>query len=155
MPKADRRKFIEQCVTQHSGNYRQYVEVMSGFRYTAGNKGLSRNPVSSLPGPEIVKLMRKHKMTIEQLAFRLGTSQKRVRQVRDSGLMDPLAIRDWIQAITGIDVGPIPEKYQVHNRQEEGDCCFCGYPLYICDTAYEYVGSMFCSITCCRKSRNW
>ena len=117
--------------------------------------GLSGNFDSTLPGKEIVKLMRKHKMTISQLAFRLGTSRKRVRQVRDSGLVDPLAIRDWIQAITGIDVGPIPKKYQVHNRQEEGDCCFCGYPLYIGDTAYEYVGSIFCSIACCRKSRNW
>lgn len=29
------------------------------------------------------------------------------------------------------------------------------YPLYIGDPAFEYVGEMFCSTTCCRKSRGW
>ncbi len=155
MSKADRRKFIEQCVTQHSGNYRQYVEVMSGFRYTTRCNDCGGQPISSLSGSEIVKMMRTHKMTIEQLAFRLGTSQKRVRQVRDLGLSDVYTIRDWIHAISDLDVGPIPEKYRVHNRREEGDCCFCGYPLYVGDEAFEYVGEMFCSITCSRKSRGW
>ena len=155
MSKVDRRKFIEQCIKHHSRNYQEYVEVMSGFRYTTVGKGKAGHQISSLPGPEVVKLMRKYKMTIEQLAFRLGTSQKRVRQARDSGLIDPYAIRDWIQAICGVDVGPIPEKYRVHSKQKEGDCCFCGYPLYVGDVAYEYVGEMFCSITCSRKSRGW
>ena len=155
MSKADRRKFIEQCVVHHRRNYKEYVEVMSGFRYTTQGKGTAERDITTLPGVEIVKLMRKHKMTIEQLAFRLGTSQKRVRQVRDKGLLDTLAIRDWIQAITGKDVGPIPKKYRIHNKQEEGDCQFCGYPLYVGDPAFEYVGEMFCSITCSRKSRGW
>lgn len=155
MSKADRRKFIEQCVAHHHRNYKEYVEVMSGFRYTIEGKGAAEKDASTLPGVEIVKLMRKHKITIKQLAFRLGTSQKRVRQAREKGLFDTLAIRDWIQAITGKDVGPIPEKYRIHNKQEEGDCQFCGYPLYVGDPAFEYVGEMFCSTTCCRKSRGW
>ena len=58
-------------------------------------------------------------------------------------------------AITSEDPGPIPEKYCVHNRTEEGSCCFCGYPLYDGDPAYDYVGEMFCSVACCRKSRGW
>jgi hypothetical protein len=155
MSKVERRKFIEQCVEHHGRNYKEYVEVMSGFRYTTEGKGKAGHQISSLPGPEIVKLMRKYKMTINQLAYRLGTSQKRVRQARDFGLVDPYAIRDWIQAICGVDVGPIPEKYRIHNKQEEGECCFCGYPLFNGDTAFEYVSEMFCSITCSRKSRGW
>ena len=27
--------------------------------------------------------------------------------------------------------------------------------LFVGDMAYEYVGEVFCSVTCCRKSRNW
>ena len=65
--------------------------------------------------------MRTHKVTVEALAFRLWTTQKRVRKIRNTKLDDPLAVRDWIQAITGKDPGPIPEKYCVHKRQEEGD----------------------------------
>jgi hypothetical protein len=153
MPQADRDQLIEECVQHHRGNFKEYVEVMSGFTQTVG-ADLSKLP-SSVSGAEIARLMRKHKVTIEALAFRLGTTQKRVRKIRNTKLGDPLAVRDWIQAITGTDPGPIPEKFCVQNRQEEGECCFCGYPLYVGDDAFEYVGSMFCSITCCRKSRGW
>ncbi|MEQ1830766.1 MAG: hypothetical protein ABL921_32750 [Pirellula sp.] len=153
MPQQDRDQLVEQCVQHHRGNFKEYVEVMSGFTRTVGADP-SKLP-SSLSGAEIVRLMRKHKLTIEALAFRLGTTQKRVRKIRNTKLDDSLAVRDWIQAITGEDPGPMPEKVCVHNRQEEGDCCFCGYPLYVGDTAFEYVGSMFCSTTCCRKSRRW
>lgn len=153
MPPEDRASLVEQCVQHHRGNLKEYVEVMSGFIRTLSDVSIPAS--GSLAGPELVRLMRKHKVTIESLAFRLGTSRKRVRQVRNTKLDDPLAVRDWIQAITGEDPGPIPEKYRVHSRQEEGDCCFCGFPLYSGDDAYEYVGSMFCSITCCRKSRGW
>ncbi len=153
MPQSERDQLVEQCVLHHRGNFKEYVEVMSGFTQTVGIDP-AKWP-SSLTGAEIVRLMRKHKLTIETLAFRLGTTQKRVRKVRNSKLDDPLAVRDWIQAITGEDPGPIPKEYRVHNRQEEGDCCFCGYPLYVGDEAFEYVGAMFCSITCCRKSRGW
>ena len=153
MPQADRDQLVEQCVLHHRGNFKEYVEVMSGFTQTVGADP-SKLP-SSLSGTEIVRLMQKHKVTIEALAFRLGTTQKRVRKIRNTKLADSLAVRDWIQAITGQDPGPIPEKVRIHNRQEEGECCFCGYPLYVGDEAYEYVGSMFCSTTCCRKSRGW
>ncbi|MDZ4851100.1 MAG: hypothetical protein SGI77_17570, partial [Pirellulaceae bacterium] len=77
------------------------------------------------------------------------------REIRQKGLAKATVVRDWIQAITGEDPGPIPDKYRINNRQEEGSCCFCGYPLYVGDEAFDYVGEMFCSIYCCRKSRNW
>ena len=80
---------------------------------------------------------------------------KRVRQIRGSGLTDPLAVRDWIQAITGVEPGTIGEKFRIANRQEEGSCCFCGYPLFVDDEAFDYVGEMFCSTSCARKSRGW
>ena len=56
-------------------------------------------------------------MTTERRAFLLGTSMKRVRQIRRSGLTDPLAVRDWIQAITGVDPGPIPEKFRIGKKR--------------------------------------
>lgn len=155
MPAQDRRLLIEQCVEQHRSNLKEYVEVMSGFTRTTDGKAGDPSLPSSLSGKEIVALMRKHHVTIASLAFRIGTTMKRVRKIRETGLQDVLAIRDWIQAITGEDPGPIPEKYCIHNRTEEGDCCFCGYPVYFGDPAYDYVGEMFCSVTCCRKSRGW
>lgn len=153
MPQNDRGQLVEQCVQHHQGNFKEYVEVMSGFTQTVEIEP-SKIP-SSLTGAEIVRLMRMHKVTIEALAFRLGTTQKRVRKIRNTKFDNSLAVRDWIQAITGEDPGPIPQKVCIHSRQDEGDCCFCGCPLYAGDDAYEYVGSLFCSTTCCRKSRGW
>ena len=127
---------------------------MSGFPSTTGKDAIDKLP-TSLSGKEVIALMRKHRAKIDSLAFKLGTSKKRVRQIRDVGLTDVLAIRDWLQAITGIDPGPIPEKYRVNNLHEEGSCCFCGYPLYTGDDAFDYVGEMFCSTSCARKSRGW
>jgi|GEM_PF-778497 len=155
MPKADRRMLIEQCIKQHRGNFKEYVEVMSGFTRTADGKLSLDGLPSKLSGGEVIRLMRKHKVTIEQLAFRLGSTMKRVREIRQKGLAKATVVRDWIQAITGEDPGPIPDKYRINNRQEEGSCGFCGYPLYVGDEAFDYVGEMFCSIYCCRKSRNW
>ncbi|MFO0941567.1 MAG: hypothetical protein U0930_12465 [Pirellulales bacterium] len=109
----------------------------------------------SLTGKEIVRLMRKNGKTIESLSFRMGIPQKRIRQIREKGTADVLAIRDWMEAITGVDPGPIPEKIRICGTREEGNCCYCGCPLYSGDEAFEYVGSMFCSTTCCRKSRGW
>jgi hypothetical protein len=149
---AERRQFIEQCLCRHRANRREYVEVMSGFTRTLGKEHAVQG---SMTGQEVVVLMRQHKKTISVLAFRLGTSQKRVRQVRTHGLSDPLAVRDWIEAITGTDPGPIPERYRINGKGEETECAFCGYPLFHNDEAYEYVSDVFCSISCCRKSRNW
>ncbi len=108
MDSASRRVFVESCILQHAYNRKEFVEVMSGFTNSIGKPELTK---TTLTGAEIVSLMRKHKVTIEQLAFRLGTSQKRVRTIREKGLTCNLAVRDWIQAITMEDPGPIPEKY--------------------------------------------
>ncbi len=154
MSPADRRELIDQCVRRQRENRREYVEVMSGFTYTLGRSNDQPLP-SSLLGREVASLMRRHHMTIEALAFRLGTSMKRVRQIRTQGLHDPLAVRDWIEAITGEDPGSIPEAYRIRNQSELADCRYCGFPLDVGDTAYEYVGDVFCSTSCCRKSRGW
>ena len=151
----ERTIFIDQCIFQHRYNYKEYVEVMSGFTRTTAKRDSEKDHLGPLTGEQIVALMRKHKTTIEQLAFRQGVPVKRVREIREQGLDEAPVVRDWIKAISGEDPGPMPEKYRVNNRQEEGDCCFCGYPLYVGDTPFEYIGSMFCSIHCCRKSRNW
>jgi hypothetical protein len=110
---------------------------------------------TELSGKGITSLMRRHRQTIEQLAFRMGLTQKRIRQVRERGLRDPNAVRDWIQAITDEDIGPLPERYLIRHITEETSCAYCGTPLDIGDHAYEYVSDIFCSVTCCRESRGW
>lgn len=64
-----------------------------------------------LDGARIAFLMRKHKLTIAGLAARTGFTQKRIREIRDTGLDNPNAARDWIQAITGEDPGPITKGF--------------------------------------------
>jgi len=53
-----------------------------------------------LPGRYIVKLMRKHKVTIKVLAQRMNITQKRVRQVRGQGVSGNCMCLDWFEAIT-------------------------------------------------------
>jgi DNA-binding IclR family transcriptional regulator len=52
-------------------------------------------------------LMRKNGVTIRELAARLDMPMTTVRRVRRSGLASKLAARDWVQAITGADPGPL------------------------------------------------
>jgi hypothetical protein len=58
-----------------------------------------------LSGPDLCKVMRQHKVTIAELKARTGITMKVIRQRRESGLANPYAIRDWLQAITGTDPG--------------------------------------------------
>lgn len=155
MTPQDRKLFIEQCLIQHKANQQEYQQVMYGF---SPDQLLPRSKLpknGQLSGNQIVRLMRKHHKTIEGLSFRMGISQKRIRECREHGLKDPLAVRDWLEAITGEDPGPLPEAYRIGSPLEEDCCNFCGYPLGIGDIGYEYAGDVFCSIFCCRKSRNW
>jgi hypothetical protein len=108
-----------------------------------------------LTGQEVVALMRRHKKTIGGLAFIMGVSQKRIRHVRARGIDNPHAVRDWLEAITGEDPGPLPERYRIRRHIEEAFCDDCGCPLHVGDYAYEYAGAVYCSVTCCRSSRGW
>jgi hypothetical protein len=54
-----------------------------------------------MDGKTMTKLMRTHKVTIRELAARVGTTHKRVRQVRANGLHNFNAYSDWMLAITG------------------------------------------------------
>jgi hypothetical protein len=149
----ERAMLVAQSAMHHRGNFKLYVEVMSGFSRKV-REGTAKFP-STLTGKEIVSLMRKHGTKIRSLAYRLGTTMKRIREVRAKGLNCPLAIRDWIQAITGDDPGPIPESIRISIEHQEPKCEFCGLPLIVNDSAYRYVGEVYCSVTCCRTSRGW
>lgn len=61
-----------------------------------------------MTGKQLNSLMRKNKVTIKQLADRTKITQKRIREARKDGLIDPATVRDWVQAITGSDPGPNP-----------------------------------------------
>ncbi len=54
-------------------------------------------------GKRIVRDMRRHRITIRQLALRMDLSQVRVRQVRAEGVTG-VATRDWFEAIRRIGV---------------------------------------------------
>jgi hypothetical protein len=155
MPLADRQQLIDQCIQHHASNLKMYLEVMTGSSSPRTTKASQSLPPATLTGLDVVRLMRKHRMTIAGLALRLGFTQKPVRQIRSAGIQDPHVIRDWMEAITGEDPGPLPERYRVNGIREETECCFCGYPLFNGDEAWEYVSEVFCSISCCRKSKGW
>lgn len=155
MTVVDRELLIDQCLQQHSGNQRLYVEVMSGLTRTKVPTTTKAIPPATMTGPQIITMMRKHRVTISGLAQRTGITQKRIRQVRERGLSDPMTIRDWIQAITGEDPGPIPTSIRIGITTEKTECDFCGYPFIVGDEAWSYVDEVFCSVNCCRKSRNW
>jgi hypothetical protein len=151
MPLADRQQLIEQCIQHQASNLHLYLEVMTGCSCLPTKKPDSHIPPSKLTGTELVSLMRKHSVTISELPFRLGSTQKQVREVRETGLQDPHVTRDWMEAMTGHDPGPVPERYQVSGVREEAECCFCGYPLFNGDDAWDLAGQVLCSISCCRK----
>ncbi len=157
MAKEDRRRLVADCVQRHRENCELYGAVMNGNPRQRKSKGAGTAeimlPPERLSGKELCRLMRKHKVTIEALAFRIGVTQKRIRAVRASGLDDALAVRDWLQAITGTDPGPIPEKYRIGNPTEETECSFCGCPIFQGEPAYLYLSEVFCSRHCCRRSR--
>ena len=72
---------------------------------------LKRGPkpeiVAYLPGEEIIRLMRKNRVTIRELSQRMGITQKRIRLRREIGLEGRELIRDWVQGILGYDPGPL------------------------------------------------
>lgn len=54
----------------------------------------------AITGRDLCALMRRHKVTIRELAKRLGLPMKRVRLRRETGVAGTTAI-DWHEAITG------------------------------------------------------
>lgn len=52
-----------------------------------------------LSGADIRRMMRRHGATIRSVAAALQVTQKRVREVREKGIMGQGWIRDWVEAI--------------------------------------------------------
>ncbi len=64
---------------------------------------LNQNLIVS--GKAIASLMRANKVTIRDLAARLGVTLVRVRQVRAKGVQGNHVALDWFQGITGQTAG--------------------------------------------------
>jgi hypothetical protein len=60
-----------------------------------------------ITGPTLCSLMRRQHVTIRILAQRLGIPMDRVRRRRREGIADRHVARDWLEAITGQDPGPL------------------------------------------------
>ncbi len=60
-----------------------------------------RLPKYSLSADRVRRLMRIHRVTIRELAKRLGVSQAIVRQAREKGVADTWTAIDWEQEIVG------------------------------------------------------
>ena len=60
-----------------------------------------------LEGKQVRRLMLANKVTIRRLKEITGITLKRIREVRTKGFDDRNVIRDWIQAISGEDLGPL------------------------------------------------
>ena len=56
-----------------------------------------------MEGKERGRLMRANHVTIRELSGRMQITQKRIREVRESGLAGRELIRDWIQGVIGHD----------------------------------------------------
>ena len=54
--------------------------------------------------------MRRNKKTIGGLAFAMGITQKRVREVREKGIEERKGVRNWLEFLSGEDPGPLPER---------------------------------------------
>ncbi len=117
-------------------------------------KKVTTLPPSILTGEDIVSLMRKHRITIFVLAVKVGSSQRRVRLLRQTGLTEATVIRDWLEAITGQDPGPVPKCCRIENAYEGAECHFCRYPLFHDDVAWRYADRVYCTMDCCVKSCN-
>ena len=117
-------------------------------------KNVTSLPPSILTGEDMISLMRKHRITISVLAVKVGSSQRRVRLLRHTGLIDAAVIRDWLEAITGQDPGPVPRCCKIENAYEGAECHFCRYPLFHDDVAWRYADRVYCTMDCCVKSCN-
>ena len=68
---------------------------------------MPRKPFLYLTPPTIWSPMQRHRVTIRALAARMAIPLARVRQRRTQGITCPHIARDWLDAITGVDPGPI------------------------------------------------
>lgn len=67
----------------------------------------------AITGKEIVSLMRKHRVTIRELSRRMQITQKRIRQVRETGLDHPGFARDWFEHIKEDELVVITKTYDL------------------------------------------
>lgn len=65
---------------------------------------------------DLTSLMRTHKVTIRQLAARMGITMTRVREVRAMGRVSYLSYCDFTEAVTGVSVFN-PARYEAMCRQ--------------------------------------
>ena len=81
------------------------VKIYPAFPSQQFGTGGKEETVFEAPmtGKTVCALMRANHLSIEQLAARLKVSQEQVRDVREKGLDDAKAVRDWVKAITGKD----------------------------------------------------
>ena len=75
-------------------------------------------PPWSLSGRDIRTLMRRYHVTIRALAQRMDIPMTRVRYRRLHGIEEWNVIRDWVEAITGVDPGAVP--HPIHNGGHHG-----------------------------------
>ncbi len=155
MPKAERRKFVEQCLAQHAANRRLFSEVMTGFPATRKREQELAKQTQGVSGTELVSLMNEHGKSTDFMAFRLGITLRKVRQARICGLTGAVSIGQWIRALATDDSANIPRKYRIPDRGQSLYCGFCGIPFVPSDHAFEFTGEVFCSIACCRFGQGW
>jgi 1,2-phenylacetyl-CoA epoxidase PaaB subunit len=68
----------------------------------------SRTPAWALNSRDLCRLMRRHQVTIRALAQRMDIPMTRVRYRRQHGIAEWHILRDWLEAITGVDPGAVP-----------------------------------------------
>lgn len=81
----------------------------------------------NLPGRFIQRLMRRHHVTIRQLAQRMKITLKRVREVRDSGVTGKCMCLDWYEGITSTGIFSPKESNMTSGITPSAIDTFTGY----------------------------
>jgi hypothetical protein len=74
-------------------------------------------PPWHLSGHDMRTLMRRHRVTIRALAQHMDIPMTRVRYRRRHGIADWNVLRDWAEAIMGVDPGAVPHDIRVRGRK--------------------------------------
>lgn len=60
-----------------------------------------------ITGRDLCSMMRKNRCTMRELSQRMGITLCRIRRAREIGIFGANTARDWVEAITGRDPGPM------------------------------------------------
>jgi len=78
-------------------------------------------PTNAITGRDLCRLMRLYSVTIREMKKRTGITLKRIREVRETGLVGVELVRDWVEHIISRDPGVDVLRVVANLLPEKGD----------------------------------